>query len=164
MSIKIFIVSVFLLSLCFSTKANNFIRRDSSNVSEKGIDILFYNLENLFDPVDDEGSADDEFTPNGKRKWTPKKYDSKLTKISQAVLRTNDWRLPGIIAVSEIENKKVLNDLRSRSLFQKAPYKMIHKESRDHRGIDTGILYDSTIFELSDVEFYEVELETGLDL
>jgi hypothetical protein len=38
--------------------------------------VAFYNLENLFDTIDDPNKRDEEYLPNGKNKWTKKKYES----------------------------------------------------------------------------------------
>lgn len=36
--------------------------------------IAFYNLENLFDTKNDPNTLDDDFTPNGKKNWSYKRY------------------------------------------------------------------------------------------
>ncbi len=47
--------------------------------------IGFYNLENLFDTVDDPATDDAEYLPNGKNQWTEERYQQKLTNMSQAI-------------------------------------------------------------------------------
>lgn len=50
--------------------------------------IAFYNLENLFDTNDDPSTLDDDFTPpKGRKKWTPKRYDNKLSKLANTISR-----------------------------------------------------------------------------
>jgi hypothetical protein len=119
---------------------------------------LFYNVENLFDFVDDPIQGDDEFLKNSLRVWTEFKYRSKVKKISQAILAANDWQFPALIGLSEIENRRVLNDLCSGSLLSGTSYKILHQESGDHRGIDVGLLYNPEKFVLIDSGFYEVRL------
>ena len=42
--------------------------------------VAFYNVENLFDTIDDpENPRDDEFTPTGRLNWTPERYQTKLS-------------------------------------------------------------------------------------
>ena len=41
--------------------------------------IAFYNLENLFDTIHDEGKNDYEYLPDGGMKWTSYKYENKYT-------------------------------------------------------------------------------------
>ncbi|MFA6713672.1 MAG: endonuclease/exonuclease/phosphatase family protein, partial [Bacteroidales bacterium] len=36
--------------------------------------IMFYNLENLYDTIDDPKTNDDEFTPSGAKRWDLSKY------------------------------------------------------------------------------------------
>ena len=37
--------------------------------------VAFYNLENIFDTIHDEGKNDYEYLPDGGMKWTPLKYE-----------------------------------------------------------------------------------------
>ena len=55
----------------------------------------FYNLENLFDTKDDEGIADEDFTPTGAYNWTPEKYRQKLAKLSLVISRLAREYCPG---------------------------------------------------------------------
>ena len=47
--------------------------------------VAFYNLENLFDTKDDPSKLDDDFTPKGFKKWTYKRYSSKVKKLSKTI-------------------------------------------------------------------------------
>ena len=42
------------------------------------ITIGFYNVENLFDTIDDPVTDDQEFTPSGSNKWDSRRYNLKL--------------------------------------------------------------------------------------
>ena len=42
------------------------------------LNIMFYNLENLYDTTKDETIDDEDFTPLGARRWTTIKYQTKL--------------------------------------------------------------------------------------
>jgi len=124
--------------------------------------VMFYNVENLFDDLDDPVlHGDDEFSESGLRAWNSTRFNSKIKKISQAILASNEWERVHLIGLVEIENRNVLNELCTNSLLHKAPYKILHRESPDHRGIDVGLLYDSTRFHLIDSGFYKVK--TGID-
>ena len=79
---------------------------------------------------------DDEFTTDGARRWTALKYRRKINRISQAIITFASYRFPEIIGLCEVENKQVLNDLVNTQLLNKAPYKIIHEDSPDKRGID----------------------------
>ena len=47
--------------------------------------IAFYNLENLFDTIHDEGKNDYEYLPDGGMKWTSLKYENKVKNMAYAV-------------------------------------------------------------------------------
>jgi len=124
-----------LIFILFSFKCNNEIA--SSNLS-----IGFWNVENLFDLIDDPDKRDEEFALNGKKKVTQKIYDLKI-KNSVEVLSDLDVDLLGLC---EVENKNVLNDLNE--AFEDKEYKIIHYESPDERGIDNAFLYDPKKFKV----------------
>ena len=43
--------------------------------------VVFYNVENLFDPFDDPSTNDNEYTSKGKSHWTMARLDNKLILI-----------------------------------------------------------------------------------
>ena len=56
----------------------------------------FYNLENLFDTIHDEGKNDYEYLPNGTGRWNGLKYFSKLKNMSSVLAELGTDRLPNI--------------------------------------------------------------------
>lgn len=119
---------------------------------------VFYNVENLFDTHDDPKKRDDEFTPDGSKQWNGKRYQKKLQNISE-VLEAMEHRehLPLIIGLAEIENRGVLEDLRDKLLSSGQDYGIVHKDSKDMRGIDLGLLYDKSSIAFVDEEFLRIE-------
>lgn len=106
--------------------------------------IAFYNLENLFDTDDHEHTLDDDFTPWGKKKWTPKRYRRKIKKLSKIMARLGTRQnayMPILIGVAEVENKKVVEDLIDSDALSHRKLEYIHYDSPDERGIDTALLY-----------------------
>ena len=75
--------------------------------------IAFYNLENLFDTINDPIINDEEYLPA--KGWTNKSYRKKLDNLSRVLIQigTNDQQksAPTIIGVCEIENRGLLEDL-----------------------------------------------------
>lgn len=70
--------------------------------------VAFYNLENLFDTINSNGSYDKEFSPEGSRQWDGNKYWSKIHNLAYAISKMTTETTPkgpAIIGVSEIENK-----------------------------------------------------------
>lgn len=116
----------------------------------KIITIGFYNLENLFDTQDDPSINDEEFLPEGTRAWTTDKYEEKLANmayvISQIGIEENPSGL-SILGVSEIENKRVLEDLTHQAILKERNYQIVHFDSPDLRGVDVGLIYNPLHFE-----------------
>jgi hypothetical protein len=121
--------------------------------------IGFYNLENLFDIVDDPQTRDTEYTPEGRNSWTQKKYDHKLENLSIVIQdMATDVSPDGcaIIGVCEVENRGVLEDLVATEKLKNRDYKIVHYDSPDRRGIDVGLLYQEKYFKLTKSESYKL--------
>lgn len=113
--------------------------------------ITFYNVENLYDTVDEPGVLDNDFTPSGALGWDDIRYETKLNRIAEVLFATGtDGLPPAFIGLCEVENEAVLRDLIRQPKLAKLPYKIVHFESRDVRGIDVAFLYSSTVFSLDD--------------
>ena len=110
--------------------------------------IAFYNVENLFDTINDPTINDEEYLPA--KGWTYKNYKKKLDNLSRVLIEigTNEQQRssPTIIGVCEVENRRVLEDLVKQPRLINKNYKIVHFDSPDHRGIDTGFLYDPLHF------------------
>lgn len=117
-----------------------------SQTAQEEVSILFYNVENLFDLIDDPQTEDDTYTPIGELHWTSKRLNQKLLNISKVILGASGWNVPDIVAMCEVENRFVLDKLLHDTPLKSVPYKIIHKESPDHRGIDVIMLYNPDHF------------------
>lgn len=71
---------------------------------------VFYNVENLFDVVDDSLTLDEAFTPEGENGWSIKRYHEKLDNIAKTLTALGEWELPALLALCEVENRDVLYD------------------------------------------------------
>ncbi|MBQ9668552.1 MAG: endonuclease/exonuclease/phosphatase family protein [Prevotella sp.] len=98
------------------------------------------NCENLFDTRHDPSKQDQEFLPDGSRRWTTYRYWQKLNDVGRAILACSD-DLPDVVALCEVENDTVLHDLSHRSLLRNAGYDYLMTESPDVRGVDVAMLY-----------------------
>jgi predicted extracellular nuclease len=127
-----------ILTTCTSTPPPQTSNHDSDIYR-----VMFYNVENLFDVLDEPQTDDDAFTPTGKMGWTHYRYYQKINNIGKVVLATGGGHIPAIIGLCEIENRKVLNDLVHSDALVKTPYHIVHFESNDRRGIDVALLYNS---------------------
>ena len=104
---------------------------------------LWYNVENLFYPGDDSIPGDDEFTPEGLRRWSWYRYRQKLTALAKVIIAAGRGDAPELVALCEVENALVLEDLSSHPILETYGYSFLHKESKDHRGMDVACLIRS---------------------
>lgn len=115
--------------------------------------IAFYNLENLFDTINQEGVLDEEFTPEGLDRWTGDKYRKKIENMAMAVARIGEddgWKGgPAVMGVSEIENRQVLEDLILHPALKESGYQIVHYDSPDLRGVDVALLYRTRFFRVT---------------
>lgn len=103
--------------------------------------IMFYNVENLFDPYDDPEKNDNDFTPDGNYRWTEYRWREKTAKIAKVIRAVGQGQLPTIIGFCEIENRLVLDELARHPIIRDGKYQVVHYESPDRRGIDVGFFY-----------------------
>lgn len=122
----LFVLCCFILSSC--------LLADSGTIT-----IAQWNTGNFYDFEDDpQTKGDDGFTPSGWSRWTERRYRIKVSNIAKTISQMK----ADIICLEEIENRRVLEDL-SRELKEKYSWPMehiIHKDSKDLRGIDCAIL------------------------
>jgi hypothetical protein len=126
--------------------------------------VMFWNVENLFDIYNDSLINDDEFTPYGIRAWNYTKYKQKINNIYKVFLAAGNPDPPDIIALSEVENHRVLYDLTVTSPFGKFGYKIIHKDSEDRRGIDVAVIYNPRKIRLLQKEFFRPVFRVSAEL
>ncbi len=152
MNTKIVVLTVFVcfVNLLFGQQKN----------TEDTFRVAFYNVENLFDTVDDPIKIDEAFTPDGSKKWTKERYDKKLEKLAQVI---DALGKPGILGICEIENKAVLSDLAQTKAIRDVHYDVVHFESPDVRGIDVGLLFDTDVFSLKSSDFIRVDFPLWLE-
>ena len=127
----------------------------------KALTVAFYNLENLFDTENDPITFDDDRTPDGKDRWTLDIYEDKLKKMARVISEIGEeltHNTPVIIGVSEIENRKVLEDLINQPALLSKNYGIVHFDSPDRRGIDVALLYQKEIFKVTNSSNHELIL------
>ena len=129
------------------------------NVKRDSFYVANWNLENLFDTIDDPVKDDKEFLPDSPLKWNDEKYEQKLTNLAKVINYMNNGCGPDILAVEEVENinvlKRLIYKLRDRD------YIIAHRDSPDARGIDVGLLYDRSIFDIDSLAAIHVELSNN---
>ena len=111
--------------------------------------IAFYNLENLFDTINDV-TKNDEASPMMELKENRSKvYWDKIDKLGSVIAQIGKDKSntsPTILGVCEVENRAVLEDLVNSDRLKSKRYGIIHYESPDRRGIDVALLYQQRYF------------------
>ena len=117
--------------------------------------LMFWNVENLFDTIDDPNKEDDDFTPNSYFRYTARAYQLKLENLAEII---NDIS-PDLIGLAEVENIGTLNSLSELLKYQNY-WKIILIEGDDVRGIDVALMYRSDKFNLIDSISHKVNLHS----
>jgi predicted extracellular nuclease len=117
-------------------------------LAQKDAMIAFWNVENLYDTIDDPAVKDEEFLPSAKNAWTSQRYNTKLKNTAEVILKLNDGAGPDILGMAEVENKNVLVDLTTKTALKKQKYGIVHYDSPDQRGIDVALIYKTKSFKV----------------
>ncbi|MBS4059253.1 MAG: endonuclease/exonuclease/phosphatase family protein [Bacteroidetes bacterium] len=139
-----FLVGLLFFSLFFSV----FGLKAQERLYKVGC-IAFYNVENLFDTINDPTINDEEYTPEGATRWNTKKYLQKLDRLSEAIVGIGTDFTPdgaAVLGLSEIENRQVIEDLVAMPRLKDRNYQVIHYDSPDRRGVDVGLIYQPKYF------------------
>ncbi len=126
-------------------------------------DTLFlasWNLENLFDAVDDPQKNDESFLPNGDMEWTNDRLDKKMYNLARIIRMMNNGNGPDIMGVCEVENQAVL-ELMVEKYLADLNYGIAYLESPDNRGIDNGLIFKLDKFSLINLQADTVHLSDG---
>lgn len=121
----------------------------------------FYNIENLFDTINQPEVRDEEFTPDGPNAWTSERYYDKLNKLAYVIARIGTDISPdgmAILGLSEIENRSVIQDLIDQAELKDRGYAIVHYDSPDRRGVDVGLIYQQRYFQPSNTKSYRLRL------
>ncbi len=129
------------------------------------LSVAFWNVENLFDTVDDAATeGDEEFTPSADKKWTLTRLDIKLSNLSRVICDMNDQRGPDVLGLCEVENRQVVELLVKQLSRLKRDYGIVHQDSPSYRGIDCALIYDRSKCELKRARFHSVPGMTTRDI
>lgn len=118
---------------------------------KKPIVVAFYNLENLYDTINDPKVNDEDFLPNGSYAYTTQIYQEKLTNLADVLSKLGIDENPDGFAIcgsAEIENANVLEDLVQQPALKNRNLKFVQFDSPDARGIDVCLFYNPKYFKL----------------
>lgn len=159
---------VLVLTMFFACEGPKEVSRtaDASPVDVAGLiplageRIVLYNVENLFDTIDDPHTNDDDFLPHGKLQWTAERYALKLRQLAQAIVWSGKGT-PAIIGLTEVENRSVVEGLAATGLLEGGAYAVVHHDSPDERGIDVALLVSPSFAQVRAHEALPVRLHGG---
>lgn len=103
----------------------------------------------------------DDFTPNSSKNYTQKIYQQKLDNMSKVVSELGSKytkSAPVIVGMVEIENRQVIQDLISQPALARYNYGIVHFNSYDPRGIDTGLIYQKGRFKVTNAVKKELKI------
>jgi Endonuclease/Exonuclease/phosphatase family len=121
----------------------------------------FYNVENLYDTIDQPNVDDSEFTPDGSRHYSGKIFWDKIDHLAEVVSQIATDVTPDGLAffgVGEVENASVLETLANHPKLKSRNYKIVHYEGPDLRGVDCGFMYNPKYFKVVDSRSIQVNL------
>jgi len=122
--------------------------------------LAFWNVENLFDTVDDPTKNDDDFLPTGIYEWDQERLERKMYNLSRVIRSMNNNKGPDILGVCEVEHVYLLDSM-ANSFLSDLNYKSVGLESPDNRGIDNALMFKSDKFRLLEVSGDTVHLTAG---
>ena len=186
MSLRILAVFVgMLLSACVQDETGM-----PEQASAPPVTIMTFNVENLFDNVDDPGKNDYTFLAIEDKQseahralcadieverwrnqcldwdWSDAMIERKLAVVAAAILQVGDGRGADIIALQEVENVRILERLRTEYLADAGYLPAILIEGNDQRGIDVAFLTRLELHgepRLQAIDFGDAEPERVLD-
>ncbi|MGZ0015904.1 endonuclease/exonuclease/phosphatase family protein [Yeosuana sp. AK3] len=123
--------------------------------------IAFYNLENLFDTINDLTKFD-EASPMMELKANRSSiYKKKVRNMASVIAKIGSdvsHNSPAVIGVSEVENREVLEDVVNDSALISKDYGIVHYHSPDARGIDVALLYQKKLFTPISTSSHELKI------
>ncbi len=144
-----FSLVLFLHVFSFHSEPYQAIAQEPQEKEFIAVCIGFYNLENLFDTINDPAIRDDDFTPEGANRWNTQKYFEKLDNLARVISKMGvevNPDGPAVLGLSEVENMAVLEDLANQEQIRDRKYLVVHYHGPDARGVDVAFFYHPKYF------------------
>ena len=123
--------------------------------------IAFYNLENLFDTINDPNKFDESTPIMELKAHSYEAYQKKVKNMAKALADIGEdvsKNAPAIIGVCEVENQEVLDDVINDAALIDKNYGIVHYHSPDARGIDVALLYQKQLFSPTSTSSHELKI------
>ena len=127
--------------------------------------VAFYNLENLFDTIDDPLKRDEASPIMEMKANRSEVYKQKVKNMARVIANIGTdlaRNAPAVIGVCEIENRKVLENLVNDPLLLGKDYGIVHIEGPDRRSIDVALLYQKALFRPINSSSHELKIYDDL--
>ncbi len=113
--------------------------------------VAFYNLENLFDTINDPTKYDEASPMMEIKADRSQIYTKKVHNMARVIADigsdvTNN--APAIIGICEVENRTVIEDVVNDPLLLGKDYGIVHFDGPDNRSIDVALLYQKSLFQV----------------
>ena len=147
----------YILGLLLAIISLNTVAQEKRNF--KIHTIAFYNVENLFDTINDI-NKNDEASPIMEIKFNrPEIYKKKVKNMASVIADIGSDlvnKSPSIVGLSEVENRNVIEDLLNNKHLSNKNYDIVHYDSPDERGIDVGLIYNKDVFKVNSTKSHEL--------
>lgn len=158
---RLFFRHFFFLSLLIFVYQLSFAQAElDKNKQYHVVCIGFYNVENLYDTIN-QPNNDEEYLPESGNKWNTAKYLKKLENLSKVISELAIDATPDGVAVlglAEVENRGVLEDLVKTEKLKKRNYQIVHYDGPDKRGVDVALLYNPNYFTVDNSVSYTLTI------
>ncbi|MBP7407844.1 MAG: endonuclease/exonuclease/phosphatase family protein [Flavobacteriales bacterium] len=121
----------------------------------------FYNVENLYDTLDQTDVDDAEFLPGSAKQWGSVRYWHKLDKMAGVIASLGKDLHPqglAILGLGEVENRTVVEDLAAREPLKARGYKVMHVDGPDRRGVDVALMYNPSLYKVYAHKSYRLHM------
>jgi len=147
-SFKFLSVAAFFVAILFGVSVAS-AQNENQDRKFLAVPIAYYNVENLFDTINDPDRNDDDFTPEGANRWTSERYYEKLDRLAEVISKLGTELNPdgpAVIGLGEVENEEVVWDLARQERIKDRNYQVVYYRSRDRR-VDNAFMYNPKYFE-----------------
>lgn len=123
--------------------------------------VAFYNVENLFDTINDPNKYDEASPMMELKTARSEVYKQKVKNMASVIAQIGaktSKNTPAIIGLSEVENRTVVEDLANDPALLQKDYGIVHFESPDERGIDVALMYQKALFSPVSTSAHELKL------
>lgn len=127
--------------------------------------IAFYNVENLFDTINQPEVDEKEYNPQSNKNWNSEKYFKKIERLSTTIVKIGAEKTaepPAVIGLCEVENRMVLQDLVDAPAMKPYNYQIVHYDSWYLRGVDVALLYRADYFEPTNSITHRIYFSKGV--